>query len=68
MEINNDILTEAEAMQKEMNAFIKDLMKRRPKISYEDAQTVYFLYKMVELENNMPGLPVLTPIDAPPTE
>lgn len=63
MELTYDVLDRAEALQKEQQAFIAELKSKNPDLTYEAAQSVFFLMKIAELEAkiNRQAFPTITP-------
>lgn len=51
----DQMIDEAEAIQKEMHSFIDNVRKtqRGKKLSYEDLRTVFFLMKIAELKKDI---------------
>ena len=56
----NSILNNSEALQKEMHQMIEDIKKteRGSKISYQDLQTIFYLYKISELQTELNQLKI----------
>jgi hypothetical protein len=51
MNITEDTMQKAEAMQKEMHEVIKWMIEENPDLSYQDCVTVYVLLKLQELND-----------------